>query len=101
MKLLVRTIDFCVPRSTEIFVSVQRQMALVRSFIKPERQLHLQINRIKAAATSVVTNWISTQSEAKRQQSKHKKPNKTKQQQQQSNTNKPKKSTVGGQLISS
>ena len=55
MKLLVRTIDFCVARSTEIFVSVQRQMALVRSFIKPERQLHLQINPIKAAATSVVT----------------------------------------------
>ena len=31
------------------------QMALARSFIKPERQLHLQIHRINAVATSVLT----------------------------------------------
>ena len=31
-----------------------KQMALARSFIKPERQLHVQIHRINAVATLVI-----------------------------------------------
>ena len=37
------------------FFSVQRQMAHARSFIKPERHCILQIHRIKAVATSIMT----------------------------------------------
>ena len=42
------------------FFSVQRQITLARSFIKPERQLHVEINRINAGLRCSTTKATFT-----------------------------------------
>ena len=53
------------------YLSTERQMALARLFIQPERQLDLQIHRIKAVARELKRNIKNPNQDKQKHQKQH------------------------------